>query len=722
MRGLGLGLGFNRPNGGASFLSTFAGSTAAYSLRQLATASTAVARVRRASDDAEQDFTAAQVSGSGMLDFVVPADVRALYGSRMNWGLAAASDYVSIPLATDFFNGGNTISLTAVQPAENPNRLYERDAQSGAGQSFRALLGSTVVDGKVEVFFRHRFSGTAGGDAIWSTTNSCFVLGEINTVSITYDSSSITNDPVIVVNGVTEPITETTAPVGGADIGAGALYLGNNEAGGGSSFGGTIYDVTIGTSVYEGYGITNADWEDQVNSNDGTVNGSPTVFTGQGFNGAIPIWYDQHVPTSQDYMYFDGSSVFVNLGAGDPLSFNGTGKVGAKAVIVVGANPSSTEDIFYNYINATNIGFSFDIQTNGTIRVAGRSEGGDGFESFASTNTVNVGSENTIEVYVDYQNNEFGVKINDNAFETGSATFNNSTYTAGTTTNNTRIGNSEFLGRFFTGIIKDIEVYKDDVLSNSYIGNGNTNANWEDQTGSVDGTVNGSPARCDINLNIAADAVQDTADSQPMIVEDGALVTKNGKPGVKVDGVDDYMQASVDGLQDYTDLYTFIVNSPTLAAAADTTTVIPFGFGQSGSDEVLSWGQTTASLANETVTLLFENSTFTAGRLGSSSYSRSAGQQELLTTSNLSTGTKLYQNGIEVALNLASGINTSTDTSPSSTGYTADNDLYLFAYESGSGINQSPEAIFQEFIVFDSDQAANRTDIENNIKNYWGIS
>ena len=59
-----------RQNNRTSFLKSFPNSSGAYSLRQLSQASTDVMRVRRSSDNAEQDFNANEVKGSVLSDWV----------------------------------------------------------------------------------------------------------------------------------------------------------------------------------------------------------------------------------------------------------------------------------------------------------------------------------------------------------------------------------------------------------------------------------------------------------------------------------------------------------------------------------------------------------------------------------------------------------------------------------------------------------------------------
>jgi len=61
-------------------------------------------------------------------------------------------------------------------------------------------------------------------------------------------------------------------------------------------FNGIISDFNYNNETIQlGYGNTSADWTDQIGSNNGTVEGSPALFTGQGFDGFVKTWYDQSV-------------------------------------------------------------------------------------------------------------------------------------------------------------------------------------------------------------------------------------------------------------------------------------------------------------------------------------------------------------------------------------------------------------------------------------------
>jgi len=95
------------------------------------------------------------------------------------------------------------------------------------------------------------------------------------------------------------------------------------------------------------------------------------------------------------------------------------------------------------------------------------------------------------------------------------------------------------------GSIYDVEIRQSGVLTNSYEGYGNTNADWLDLTGSINGEVLGSPELFTgqgINGHVSKwydqsgntnHAIQGTAANQPKIVDNGSLVKRNGNPAVK---------------------------------------------------------------------------------------------------------------------------------------------------------------------------------------------
>jgi len=213
------------------------------------------------------------------------------------------------------------------------------------------------------------------------------------------------------------------------------------------------------------------------------------TYTGGSFSSGEPTILQTAGMDWNKYSWFNGVDNFIGLGAGDPLGFNGVGKIEVSATIYFSELPSGTEDIFYQYINANSVGFSLDLQASGAIRASGRSVTADSFENLISSTSLSAGL-NTVSAYLDYANDEIGISLNGGAYETAVATFANATFTYEGSVNNTRIGNSQVADRFFTGIIHDVAVYKDGLAGNAYTGLGNDP--WEDITDSVNGTESGT--------------------------------------------------------------------------------------------------------------------------------------------------------------------------------------------------------------------------------------
>jgi len=255
-------------------------------------------------------------------------------------------------------------------------------------------------------------------------------------------------------------------------------------------FNGLIYNFEIADSsvknfAYTGRGAT--PFDDTIGSNDGTVSGNPVTVAQKRETILQTAGMDWN-----KYSWFNGVDNFIGLGVGDPLGFNGVGKIEFSATIYFSELPSGTEDIFYQYISEGSVGFSLDLQASGAIRVSGRSAASDSYESFISSTTLSAGL-NTVSAYLDYANDEIGISLNGGAYETAVATFANATFTYEGSVNNTRIGNSQDLARFFTGSISNVTVLKDDVAIDSYTGLGNDP--WKDTIGSNNGTESGTFTR-----------------------------------------------------------------------------------------------------------------------------------------------------------------------------------------------------------------------------------
>jgi hypothetical protein len=179
-------------------------------------------------------------------------------------------------------------------------------------------------------------------------------------------------------------------------------------------------------------------------------------------------------------------------------------------------------------------------------------------------------------------------------------------------------------------------------------------------------------------------------------------------------------------------LRTFNVVTPTLAAAADVSTEILWGYDGGGSNSAagsrgISWGAATGSLSGEKFGMFFSNAAINGGRLGQSNYTRAANTMVLHETINRNppsgqSGTLWYLNNDATnrGFNLVFLIGSSDNHAPSNTGTTSTN----FWIKSVQGNTNAIELRYSEFIIYTTlftGGVANRSGIQNNINSYYTI-
>jgi len=142
-------------------------------------------------------------------------------------------------------------------------------AKGGSGGGLEEIQAHTTTNRGIRFIPKgNLFYDTA--DFVWET----------NTVNEVEFSWSTTSGATCFINGVSCSLTKS----GGIETTAGTYTATDFKIGRRLTqfpFLGVIYDLEVGEisasliASYKGYGNTNADWEDQIGSNDGTVNGSP---------------------------------------------------------------------------------------------------------------------------------------------------------------------------------------------------------------------------------------------------------------------------------------------------------------------------------------------------------------------------------------------------------------------------------------------------------------
>jgi hypothetical protein len=182
----------------------------------------------------------------------------------------------------------------------------------------------------------------------------------------------------------------------------------------------------------------------------------------------------------------------------------------------------------------------------------------------------------------------------------------------------------------------------------------------------------------------ANNATQATAANQPRIVNAGVIDVVNGKPAVLGDGVNDTLRNTTLSLTNPTSIFTVVDK-----------------IGTSG-----NFGLFTTSLAGAFILTATGHQFYQGGASFSPTYVNN--NQSLLVAKTSTTGTdwELYGNNTTV-LNGGQNIGTAIGTS-----------LSLF---DRVGTSSRANMYMQEFIVWNSDQMTNRTEIQNNINSNYSI-
>ena len=197
------------------------------------------------------------------------------------------------------------------------------------------------------------------------------------------------------------------------------------------------------------------------------------------------------------------------------------------------------------------------------------------------------------------------------------------------------------------------------------------------------------------------DVIQATASQQPKVVDTGVLVTKNSLAGIKFDGVDDNLRRN-----SFTEGEDYVTGPSSVFSVSSVTDASP-----SDSQQVWGIGGTTA---NNVIGGTYKNSHFLTAKYNGSSY---VFNPNIEASDNTQYVHSLTFDGSS-AFNLWGNNISSTGTNNPQFDTTGE----VLSIGSGlSGVNWELEGIVQEVIFFDTDQSANRGEIEFNINAYYDI-
>ena len=718
---------------GDKLLPTFPGAAAAYSLRALNGDANNVVNVRRSGDadgtTNEREFTAEGVAleledwVNGKLETTLPADVdtaAAAYSLRKVRNaysgnavqIRRASDNVEVNVAFDS-NGevstssaitnvdespdagdttattlGDFIVPTEIQPLLNDKMYFDRvddyinlDSSISYTGDFTLsfsfipynldnVIQPVVGNGNIDYIGIAKISGvdriyvsTSSGSTQFVLLDSTFNSGAINDVVISRSGSTIT----FTINGDVQSSTltdSTTIPV--SRIGARGAGVG--------LFNGVITELDFGQgTVFDGT-ITGGDTL-------GTVMGSPALFTGQGFNATVVTWYDQsgngndatQLTTGEQPLIAENGSLLA-----DGIEFDGSNYFELDSSI------SQTAAFSYFFVlsglletGKTLIGFS----NGATPRVRLESSNLEIKTTNTELNFSTTSWDGTSSIVSFDRNDSNLVSANRNgvSFGTPSTATGNLTHDRLFKLDDANAG--EFIGR-----CSEVIIYSSDQSANRFKIESNINNYYEIYTPAYDGFVE---TWYDQSGN-GNDAEQTASDEQPKIVSAGSYLGY-----LEFDGSDDFLKTS--GTLSLTQPITsFSVASTDLAA--DSRGVWTIAVNDTTTGEIVSFFRNDSGLAT--------NAGATLTTAGSLSYT--TGVDYLKSSIFNTTSSSIFVNGTSHA--------TGTVGTNNPSGF-----LYVGRMNVGSNA-RILDGYMYELIIYDSDQSANRTGIESNIADEYGIT
>jgi hypothetical protein len=192
----------------------------------------------------------------------------------------ATTSKISIPNTAsiqNLFSGGGSI-VAWINPASDG----EGDNGKIADKGNWTFIVTGEAASKVKLAFIQLTSGTLGQ---WVTTNTEVNLNSPALVVLTYNSSNLTTDPIMYVNGSPVTVTEASTPTGSASSDSGSSLFIGNETGSNRTFDGVIDNFMLIDEVLT------ADWITTMynNQNDpATFMAAESLLGGGG--GAAPLY------------------------------------------------------------------------------------------------------------------------------------------------------------------------------------------------------------------------------------------------------------------------------------------------------------------------------------------------------------------------------------------------------------------------------------------------
>ncbi|MFX1233530.1 MAG: DUF2341 domain-containing protein [Promethearchaeota archaeon] len=330
-----------------------------------------------------------------------PDDVSAFIARGRDYLNVDHSNMGSGSSIDNIFNGGATISAWIYPEGWGGNdygRVLDKSTTTSGTNGWVICLDGYDTVWYNQLLFYRDFSTNRG---LWMSGTNTITLNQWNHIVITYDDTSVSNDPKFYINGLDEsgqPGWEDDTPVGTAtNDAAQSIYIGN-FMGGGRGFNGVIDEVRVLSGI-KSLAWVQTEYNNQYDPDSFYTVGSPIVI--------------DNTPPDITIISPTSNSLYGSLAP----SFN------------VEINDSSNIDTrWYRLLNGTVTTTNTTFTTNGTINQARWEELGNGtvtIQFFANDSLGNIGFS---EIVVRKDNQSPMILINSpNSFDlfgTTSPTFN----------------------------------------------------------------------------------------------------------------------------------------------------------------------------------------------------------------------------------------------------------------------------------------------------------
>jgi archaellum component FlaF (FlaF/FlaG flagellin family) len=665
---------------GDRLLAEYGGAAAAYSLRALNGNGDSVVRVRRASDNDEEDFTAEQIELGEMVNWVNSQTVPPL-----DIGVETSEGRIPVP------EGGTSIGIpAAAYSLRNLSTTYTGnvvDVRRSSDDAEDSFTAAEVSDGTLEAWVNtdlgitfETAEPTTSGATVTNASSTGFTYSSSATIlkgaRIPFSQSIPAGAEISITLTVSDNVGSMTPSVRLASDNAGQLESSatpntfTSNANGTQTFVGTTTSTTTSLAFFDNVV--------------GSFNVSNVTINYIRYNGHVTKWYDQ---SGNDNHATQGTAAKQpKIVDGGSLVTGGIDFDGVDDLLRNSNNLGTTSNFFISCVatlpdsitNQTMLSNGTGVIGSGDSWFLKRRSGLDNALAFQDSSARALGSSAISETQGIFaaESNGTNLKIYANGSEQDSV----SAYTL--ILNGTTIGARHDEVSLLTGQINEIIIYDSDQSDNRTAIEANIGETYG-ITGipAYDNTVDGFVETWYDQSGNGNDATQSVAASQPKIVDGGSLVTG----GINFDGVNDALES----------LFNLAATQPITFFTVATQQV---------ASSYLSINGGTSNLS--LITSAGGNVALNGG------------------TPLISTG---VVNGVEkLVSSVADGVSSeifidgSSDTvggaglgPTGSAGRLKIGNIY--------GLNRFADAEINEVIIYDSDQSANRSGIETNINAHYDI-